>query len=46
VAAIRPGRAAAGLVEVLGELTPVLAEIAPPEAQNDNELPNAVLEET
>jgi putative membrane protein len=46
VAAIRGGRAAAGLVEVLGELAAVLAEIAPPEAQNDNELPNAVLEET
>jgi hypothetical protein len=32
-------------VEVLGELTSVLAELAPPEAQNDNELSNAVLDE-
>jgi putative membrane protein len=45
VAAIRRGRAADGLVEVLAELADVLAELAPPEATNDNELPNAVLDE-
>lgn len=45
VDAIRRGRAADGLVEVLRELTDVLAELAPPEAKNDNELPNAVLDE-
>jgi putative membrane protein len=46
VLAIRGGRAADGLVEVLGELAGVLAEIAPPEADDDDELPNAVLDET
>jgi putative membrane protein len=46
VRAIRGGRAADGLVEVLAELASVLAELAPPDAKNDNELPNTVLEET
>ena len=45
IAAIRRGRAADGVVEVLAELTDVLAELSPPEANNDNELPNAVLDE-
>jgi putative membrane protein len=46
VGAIRRGQAADGLVEVLGELARVLAEIAPAEAQNDNELPNTVVDES
>lgn len=46
VGGIRSGRAAQGVVEVLGRLTDVLAEIAPPVGANENELPNAVLDET
>jgi putative membrane protein len=43
---IRRGRAADGVVEVLAELTDILAEIAPPVGDNENELPNSVLDET
>jgi putative membrane protein len=46
VGAIRSGQAADGVVDVLGRLTDVLAEIAPPVGANENELPNAVLDET
>lgn len=46
VTGIRAGRAADGVVEVLGRLTEVLAELAPPVGANENELPNAVLDET
>ncbi len=46
VSAVRDGRAADGVVGVLGRLTDVLAEIAPPVGANENELPNAVLDES
>jgi len=46
VAGIKSGEAARGVLEVLVELTPKLAEIAPVSGPNDNELPNAVLEES
>ena len=46
VSGIRSGRAAEGVVDVLVRLTDVLAEIAPPVGANENELPNAVLDET
>jgi putative membrane protein len=46
VSAVRSGRAADGVVDVLGRLTDVLAEIAPPAGANENELPNTVLDET
>lgn len=46
VGGIRSGRAADGVVDVLGRLAETLAEIAPPVGANENELPNAVLDET
>ncbi|HTQ06120.1 MAG TPA: TPM domain-containing protein [Polyangiaceae bacterium] len=46
VSGIREGRAADGVVDVLGRLGEVLAEIAPPVGVNDDELPNTVLDET
>lgn len=45
VAGIRGGEAARGVLDVLASLGDVLAEIAPPAGDNDNELPNRVLEE-
>jgi putative membrane protein len=45
VAAIRRGEATRGILEVLEKLGGVLAEIAPPEEQNDDELPNTVIQE-
>jgi putative membrane protein len=46
VEAIHRGEAARGVVEVLAELTRVLAEIAPPSGANDDELSNRVVEES
>jgi putative membrane protein len=46
VLAIKRGAPADGLVDVLARLTDVLAELAPVSGPNDDELPNAVLEET
>jgi putative membrane protein len=45
VDAIKRGQAARGVEEVLRDLTPLLAEIAPPSDANDNELPDRVLDE-
>ncbi|HEX5099926.1 MAG TPA: TPM domain-containing protein [Polyangiaceae bacterium] len=45
VAAIRRGVAAQGILEVLERLGAVLAEVAPAEEQNDDELPNTVIQE-
>jgi len=45
VHAIRRGEAARGILEVLDRLGGVLAELAPASQQNDDELPNAVIEE-
>ena len=44
VGSIRRGAPADGLVEVLGRLADVLAEIAPVAGPNENELPNAVVD--
>jgi putative membrane protein len=43
--AIRRGEAARGILDVLERLAGVLAELAPAGEQNDDELPNAVIEE-
>lgn len=40
---IRAGRARQGLLEVLEQLTPRLASVAPRQADDENELPDAVL---
>jgi len=45
VAAIRRGVAAQGILEVLERLAAVLAEVAPAGEQNDDELPNTVIQE-
>jgi putative membrane protein len=45
VAAIRRGVAAQGILEVLERLGAVLAEVAPAGEQNDDELPNTVIQE-
>jgi putative membrane protein len=45
VLAIRQGEAARGILELLDQLGGVLAELSPPEAQNDDELSNAVIQE-
>jgi len=45
VAAIRRGQAANGILEVLERLGVVLAEVAPAGEQNDDELPNTVIQE-
>lgn len=45
VAAIRRGEAARGILEVLEKLGGVLAELAPAGEQNDDELPNTVIQE-
>jgi len=45
VLAIRNGEAARGILEVLDRLGGVLAELSPAEAQNDDELSNAVIQE-
>ncbi|HEV8551037.1 MAG TPA: TPM domain-containing protein, partial [Polyangiaceae bacterium] len=45
ILAIQRGRAAEGVLEVLERLGTLLAELAPPGEQNDDELPNAVIEE-
>jgi putative membrane protein len=45
VSAIRRGEPARGILEVLDKLGAALAEVAPPEALNDNELSNRVIQE-
>lgn len=45
VAAIRRGEALTGILEVLERLGVVLAEVAPAGEQNDDELPNTVIQE-
>jgi putative membrane protein len=45
VGAIRSGEPARGILETLAALGPELAELAPAEARNDDELPNAVIVE-
>jgi putative membrane protein len=45
VAAIRRGEALTGILEVLERLGAVLAEVAPAGNQNDDELPNTVIQE-
>ncbi len=40
---IRAGQARAGLLEVLERLAPVLASLAPPQHDDENELPDAVV---
>ncbi len=45
LAAIRRGEAVQGILEVLGRLGAVLAEVAPAGEQNDDELPNTVIQE-
>ncbi len=46
VLGIRDGDAALGVVEVLGDLTRVLSEIAPVSGKNDDELSNRVIDES
>jgi putative membrane protein len=43
VSALRAGRARAGLLEVIADLEPKLATVAPPRAGDADELPNRVL---
>jgi uncharacterized membrane protein len=45
VAAIRRGEAASGILAVLERLGVVLAEVAPAGEQNEDELPNTVIQE-
>ena len=45
VVAIRRGEAARGILEVLEQLGGVLAELAPAGEQNEDELPNTVIQE-